>query len=555
MTFVRRIRLGLLSTFCGVAAFLATQSWEILNPLRFGYLWGSGDISSSFISWIYFRQTSLWLWPISSNPNLGQPWTRGILFTDTPPILAVPLKYLGHALPQTFQYTGFQILISMILIVYFTAKSLRCLRVDNWTSLLGGVLVATAPFLIFRDQFHHYSLNILWAVTAAIYLVVRTSKRFPTLAWSGLVFVTLTWMPYFVVPVLMLWLPSLLFSQHQFPRSLRKWAFDVLLPLVSALLALLVDGFWSNAEGSGGFGLGYYNANLLALINPLATPSSVWSRVIPGFANATEGQYEGFAYVGLGGLLLIAVCGTVLALKPTVLAHCWNSNRARSLICSALIAGISATALSVQLGTFHLFSVTLPDRLMPYLSIFRSSGRFMLLVALILLVSVITLLSRAVSRSLCITLVAGALVLTYVDSRDQIAGNIQQEQGQSQLTDGIVQAGNFLDTHVDGVKQVIFIEPENSAYTWKMDILAATAFRNIPANDDFVARANLVKLSAERDRTRALFDSGTIHSGTMWVIYPAFAERHRASVMNLQNSHCWTSIRGAYLISSQTCEG
>ena len=549
----RRYKIGLFSVFTGCLAFLTTQSLEILNPARFGFMWGSGDISSSFVSWTYFRQTSLTQWPLTINPNMGQPWARGILFTDTPPIFAIPLKFLFQDVSSAFQFTGLQILLSTCLLVYFTSKSLVALRVGFWTAQVGALMVATAPFLIFRDEFRHYSFNILWIVSASIYLVVRSSRRFPSLAWASLVFVALTWMPYFVVPVVMLWIPSLILSRTLYRRTPTRWAFDCLLPLIAGFIALVIDGFWYNASSSGDFGIGYYNANLLALINPMATASSSWSQLLPDLGAATDGQYEGFAFIGTGGIVLMLAAAFAFLLRPQVARGAFRSPKIRSLMISVVIAWFSATALSFDFGDYHLFTIELPSSLNSAASIFRSSGRFMLLVAIVLLVGAITIISRSMKKSLVLALVSFALVFTYLDSREQIQVNIAQQANNPQFPPGFLQAARFLDLHSAPETKVVFIPPEDSAYKWKMDILGAAAFRNLPANDAFVARPNLEKLDQERARTSEMFMGGEIPATDVWVIYPEYAQSHMATLGSLLKVHCWTNISGAYVISGRIC--
>lgn len=549
----RRFKAGLISILIAFGAFLATQSGEILNPARFGFMWGSGDIASSFTSWLYFKQSALLQWPLTLNPNLGSPWSRGILFTDTPPLIAIPLKYILHGVSAPFQFTGLQVLISTCLLVYFTAKCLTALGAGFWIAQAAGLLMATAPFLIFRDQFHHFSLNILWILPAGVYLVARQGKRFPTAGWTALVFIALTWMPYFVVPVVMLWIPSLVTSRRMHPRSLSRWLVDIFLPLLAGYVALVLDGFWFNSSSSGDFGIGYYNANLLSLINPMATTSSVWSRIVPVHAVATDGQYEGFAFIGIGGLLLAVASAIAIARNPRVLRGLWSSERSRSLVISTLVAFFAATALSFDLGTQHIFAIYLPDSLASAAGIFRSSGRFMLLASVILLIGFVATVCKGYSRRLALGLVVAAVLMTYVDSFEQIRVNISQQQAQPQFPAGLTQAHRFLNTYANLRTHVTFIPPEDSAYQWKMDVLGASALRDLPTNDAFSARPNLMRLDEERARTAQLFSTGRIPPSDIWVIYPEFALSHLATLEALLRKHCWIQISGAYLVSGATC--
>ena len=78
---------------------------------------------------------------------------------------------------------------------------------------------------------------------------------------------------------------------------------------LAAAIAATVTGFWLSGlfvlQGAGSLasgGLGYYSMNLLAPISPHG-----WSAVLPELPRAGDGQaYEGFQYLGLGNLVLIA---------------------------------------------------------------------------------------------------------------------------------------------------------------------------------------------------------------------------------------------------------
>lgn len=57
-------------------------------------------------------------------------------------------------------------------------------------------------------------------------------------------------------------------------------------------------------------GLGYYSANLNSLINSMETYKylSGYSTFVPSLPLATDGQYEGYAYLGFGAILMVGFC-------------------------------------------------------------------------------------------------------------------------------------------------------------------------------------------------------------------------------------------------------
>lgn len=534
-----------------VLSFLLTQSPVILNPRHIGWLWGSGDIASSFTQWIYFRQSPILQWPLTLNSQFGAPWAKTITYTDTPPLFAVPLKYLLLGVDGTVQYTGLQILLSTYLLVLFGAKALNARTDDPWFALAGGLLISTAPMLLFRDVFFHYSLNVMWVIPAGIYLILRPQTKYSYLGWGSLFFITLTWMPYFAAAVALLWLPDLVVRLLNRRLSVQAALWAVASVIVSSGLGLVVDGFWFNASSSGDAGLGFYNANLLALFNPLATPASTWSSILPAFANATDGQYEGFAFMGLGATCLVLVSLVLLIWHRADIRSAITRPWVVTLIASIALSWFLALGFSLDVGQLHLLKIPIPDSLAGALSIFRSSGRFMTVVAIAIVLLALLVLRRYLSRWLAIVLTLGAVGATLLDSAGQIAVNKAQQSVEAQIPPSMTAAGEFLAAQRVG--RVTFIPPEDSAYQWKMAILGAAALRNIPVNDTFTARPNLERLTEERDRTSIAFDASVPAPDEAWVIYPEFAAAHAVRLSELTEQLCHISIDEAVVLTGSRC--
>jgi Family of unknown function (DUF6311) len=536
-----------------VVSFLITQDLRVLNPRHIGWLWGSGDISSSFIQWLYFRETPLGLWPLTVNPAYGAPWTKTIIFSDTPPIFALPMKFLTSWLEGPVQYTGIQILLSTYLLVLFSALFVQRLTSDVWAGLAGGLLASVSPMLLFRDVFYHYSLNIMWVIPAALYLVVRRDAERSWWPWGVLAFVTLTWMPYFVVCVLVPWIWNLATRVATREARAKEVARALIWIACAVAAAAVVDGLWFNYSSTEGFGLGYYNANLLSLVNPMATPSSVWSRVLPSADVATDGQYEGFAYLGVGVLILFAIAIMVAVTQRRAPRLLWSRATMIAVLGTVLTCVVLSWGFTVTIGRAQLWSWAPPEWTGILLSTFRSSGRFMLVAGLALTLLSVALLSRMMRPVLVVVLVLSAALLTILDAWPQVDKNRLQQGVDRSLTPGVAEAGLVLDSY--GIERVTFVEPENSAYQWKMDILGAAALRNIPVNDAFVARPNLERLSAEGARTRALFDSRAPKPGEMWVLYPSTLQDETNRLIELSQLTCVRKLLDAVIVLGVRCGG
>lgn len=103
-----------------------------------------------------------------------------------------------------------------------------------------------------------------------------------------------------------------------------------LIPVLGIFASSLVGvafAFWffggfyhfSSSLGATTTSLGYYSANLNALLNPMQTDKylSGFVSILATHGLATKGQYEGYAYLGAGALV-----GMLLAFVSVLV--CWN---------------------------------------------------------------------------------------------------------------------------------------------------------------------------------------------------------------------------------------
>lgn len=149
-------------------------------------------------------------------------------------------------------------------------------------------------------------------------------------------------------------------------RRLRGAAW-VLVALAAVLgSAVAAMGYLSGDGPVTDTGFGDYSTNLLSPFLPQL--SGVFPDGLPRILDGTGGQYEGFAYLGAGLLLLLA--GLPFLARPALARrHPWLL---------AVIAGFTVLALSnrVMFGPFAVLDVPLPEWAMHAAGVVRSSGRF-----------------------------------------------------------------------------------------------------------------------------------------------------------------------------------
>ncbi len=263
-----------------------------------------GDWVPHYFGWHYFRAEP-WHWPPGTIHGYYAPLGSSIGLTDSIPLAAYLLKPLAPLLPQPFQYLGLWLLSCFVL-----QGALAARLVGRWTpspvlQALGGALFVLMPTLLARIG--HAALCAHWLILWALLVASRDpSQRFRPAAWGALGLASGLTQPYLAAMVLPI-LAAAALAKTTVAATTRVMA-------LGWAVAATVFGWWLSGlfvlqgEGSlAGGGLGYYSMNLLAPISPFG-----WSAVLPELPIAGDGQaYEGFQYLGLGVLLLIAVAAVV----------------------------------------------------------------------------------------------------------------------------------------------------------------------------------------------------------------------------------------------------
>lgn len=422
----RRLLPALLGAAAGVAVFLWVYGTAPLHPgwdnwiLR-GY--DEWDVQQHYAGWLLFRN-SHWSFPLGMADTIAVPDGTVISYTDSLPWVSIFFKLLRGVLPATFQWFGWYTLGCFAL--QGAAGALLCARCVSApapravTGLLGGALFACLPTL-WERAFRHTALASQWLFLFALYVYLESRSalhqtgRPPRLRWWGpvLAFAAVGIHPYFL-PLVMVCV--LLWSIDRIRLS-GAWA-GAAVDFAAALAAALVGGVLCGAIGSGTSlsreGYGEFSMNLNALINPSSRGQYTWSRVLPVLPQQS-GQYDGFNYLGLGVLLLLASALVLSAVRlfrrPRRVAGWWRRNWTVAAACALLT--LFALSNQVYWGNTG-FTIPLPGWLLNLCGIFRSSGRMFYLPAACLVVwGVYTLLEacRQLSRTALWSGILLALVL------------------------------------------------------------------------------------------------------------------------------------------------
>ena len=378
---------------------------------------GNIDSAGDYIGWEMYRQSSIFQWPIGRSPLLGPDNRSSIAFT-TLPILALIFKPLTHWLDTPIQFFGLWSLTCFIGQAV-TAWKLLGLWVHNRIHLAVGVgFFVMSPAFLDRLTFH-FGPSAHWILLAALYLYFIPTFKIGN--WLILGSLSVLVFPYIAFMVTAIYFSRILRDAIQDKNILGQARKTVLYIAVLCLVAWQCGYFMVNGGKIGADGFGIYSANALTFVDPGFPEMNrvPWSGVVPDRWQG-EGQYEGFAFVGSGILVLAMVAwlmkvlkgtnlsrfllvtpvvlipvlfghdpdpaqmkltvllGIIVAIGIENLAKTSRINLATKTIVSATVIGMFAFALSnrMLIGQYQLMSIKLTIFQLEVLSTFRSSGRF-----------------------------------------------------------------------------------------------------------------------------------------------------------------------------------
>lgn len=356
--------------------FLYFYDYGILIPWNINWLMG-GDLGTNFIGWHAFRYDE-WRFPITKTELLAWPHGVPIIFTDSNPLFAIILKLFSPILPRVFQYIGLWYLICLILqstLGYFIGYKIT--GSTNY-GLLFAIFLCLYPPLLTR--WGHAQLMGHWVILCSIYifLFIQDSRRvfFLSVTITILSIAIHLYLTAMILPILLAsyWFVLKCLGLEKF----KKFSIYVFSIFFISLFELYLLGYFTYGDIGGG-GFGDYSMNLNAPFN------SRWqSTFLPGLPWA-EFQYEGYQYVGLGGifLILLGLCGYIFFIRKN---RCLISNKIAAIIIICALFSIFALSNKIMLGSELIFKYDLPIGIDLLANAFRSSGRFLWPVSYLLFV-------------------------------------------------------------------------------------------------------------------------------------------------------------------------
>jgi Family of unknown function (DUF6311) len=288
----------------GVVAFFVVTGGRVLDPRNILWLSKEDDPATYFLGWHFFRNAA-WGFPLGVSPRYGAELASSLMFVDNVPMFAFAFKAIQRFLPDTFQYFGFWILCCFVLQTWFAWLLVGLLTRAPFLRACGALFFVFAPPFLLR-LFGHYSMLGQWLVLAALYICLGRRQLARGPAWPVLAFtVSVAAHAYMTAMVLGLWLTDWL-RRVLFEGRTRAELLQLFIVPGLALLGFWQAGLFVVGRGITRFGFGIYRMNLTALVD-----ASGWSYLLPDIPEG-KGDYEGFNFLGLGGLLLVLLAAPAL---------------------------------------------------------------------------------------------------------------------------------------------------------------------------------------------------------------------------------------------------
>lgn len=314
---MKKININIVAALLGGIAFALIYGIKILNPLYTDWLLTGGDPSQHYLGWEFFRRSD-WYFPLGLTDQLAYPLKTSVIYTDSIPIFAVFFKLFRSILPQQFQYFGIWGLLCFVLQGYYAAKILGERSSSKAVILVGTVFFIVSPVMLFR-MYYHTALAAHWLILLAIYFYFKHEKEYrdifkPVMQWGILGILIGSIHLYFVPMCGAILLGYILCSVWKERKVRIRFFYPGISFSVGLFLTIYLLGGFSSGADTGTNNLGLFSFNLNAFLNPMSYSTLLKNTSLWNWPFYTQGQYEGFSYLGMG-IILLCACGIVLMVK------------------------------------------------------------------------------------------------------------------------------------------------------------------------------------------------------------------------------------------------
>ena len=388
---------------------------------------------------MFFRKSD-WHFPLGLIDGVLGSIKISVIYTDSAPIFALFFKLLSPLLPETFQYFGFLGLFSFMMTGACSTLLIHRFNKNGIFCILGSTLYTVSPVILQRLYGHetlscHFMILlglILWLYQDHKWEKKWQKKFMMPILWGLLGILAVSIHIYYLPMIYCFLLGSFITDLFKYKKYRRPLLCFVSITSFSLLTLWLLGAFYTKADISAQ-GLGVNSANINTFWNPLNLQGtrgglvgypSKGSRFLKAL-DVNKGQYEGYAYVGLGImlgaliLLIASICRSIKR-KKRLTSDIGEFLKKRKIWCIAgavvfTVAIIYAISPSAYFNGRKIYDIYYSESIINFMSSFRATGRFAWVGMYLIFTAVLYGLSRISRKKLMITLLACCTVVQFAD--------------------------------------------------------------------------------------------------------------------------------------------
>lgn len=524
-----------------VAFFVAFPSY-ILDPTFLEWVfphvsstYNGGDFHTHYLGWRFLRQVS-WSFPLGLISNYVSPLGTYIAYTDSLPLLAFPLRLISDLLPADFQYLGAWVLFCFILQSIFAFRILRRWVHDPFCLALGVIFLTFSPVLIFR--WNHVALMSHWLLLWSFEVLqnnLNLKRPFvvtKVAIWQPIIIISMATLiqPYLAAMVAgICWtLPLAQFLSEE--RQEKNWWVWPLLRLGAITAAYILPmgvllysfGFLGGPSGTEGFH--FFGTDFFSLFNNYGTSS-----FIPKF-RVKRGLYEGYAWPGLGGWLLI--CAVLVTRVRTQVRDWMRDPFVTAILITCGLMWFFALSENIHFFGFWIIDMEWFWKPLHFVtSSLRTSGRFIWPLYYLLFMTAIAVTANFYPKKIARWIFTAALLAQVVDIGPWIANR----SSRFPITRGSKLADPFWTAAASNYRHIKIIPPVQDVgfcfqqkgdifYQW-VEFADFAAKNNMTINSGYLARYDRNASQLYCGAQSYEFITGPLQTDSLYVLRPGYFEK------------------------------
>jgi len=426
----KTILLFLIGCLLGAIFFVGCCGVSILDVTYDDWLLAhKGDTTNEYVGWLFFRNSD-WSFPLGAVENLIYPENISIIYNDSIPLFAFFFKLLDPILPETFQYWGLWTLFVFMMQGGLSVLILNKVTKNPVISCIGSILFIASPLVLQRILGHsalsgHFVLLI--AILLYLYKDELNTVRKKVIAWSSLGVLCVLVNVYFFPMIFSIYFFSMLYE-----IVIKKFKIKQFIVITSAFIFITAFSFWlfgglsSSAFGLSTYaavnGYGMWSANINSFLNPKIIDLST-SKFLKDLPYAKPGNYEGYAYLGLGIIISLIVgfafyMSTVkiskIKLTKESMLDLLKNEKTYIVVCCIFLFSLSLIP-DIAFNEKQLFSIPIPKILLGLLNVFRTNGRYLWTVWYVFAILAVLSINKNFKKSVGIVMMSACVVIQLAD--------------------------------------------------------------------------------------------------------------------------------------------